>query len=120
METIFLWESILLDPAQLGLVAASQGAGGSHFSQDFQILSVQTVSRVELNPVIDMWSQLPPKAPIYLNVASAAFWGFLASCEMSVSFKEQDVIAPSCGKGSLAEVKERGCLSSRSECHCDH
>lgn len=119
METIFLWESISLDPAQLGLAAASQGAGGSHFSQDFKILNLQTVSRVKLNPVMDMWSQLPPEAPTYLNVATAAFWSFLASCEMSMTFKEQHVIAPSCHKGSLTEVKERDCLSSRGERHCD-
>lgn len=118
METIFLWESISLDPAQLGLAAASQGAG-SHFSQDFKILSLQTVSRVDLNPVMDMWSQLPLEAPAYLNVATAAFWSFLASCEMSMTFEEQHVIAPSCGKGSLAEVKERDCPSSRGERHCD-
>lgn len=110
----------MLDPAQLGLAAASQGVGGSRFSQDFKILDLQTVSRVELNPVMDMWSRLPPEASIYLNVATAAFWSFLASCEMSVSFKKQDVIAPSCSKGGLAEVKERDCLSSRGERHCEH
>lgn len=61
------------------------------------------MSRVELNLAMDMWSQFPPELHIYVKVGTNVSQSFLSSSEMSTTFKEQDGIAPSCGKGSLSK-----------------